>query len=245
MEAIVTNGFPSSRLTSAGRLVGVRRHPRHPVLPHHRVGVRVQPCRVSRLADDGTGVALAERAEKPNGDGLVERETGWQLDEQTAEGSTEVPALAEKSVDQLVDVLQARLMSDRLRHLDGKEEIWRYAGRPALVGGGAVGAMEAGVDLTGREPRGIALQVSPFSDKFIFDGRRNRPPGGADVQTPVICWRVGRLQLRCLVRSVEIQESPSISRCTILTGSLELIASATRLLWQCSGSASRQSRHTF
>ena len=153
---------------------------------------------MARLEDGRGRVEFAEGVEEVVGEGLVERERGWKLDEQWAElgDGTRVQAggLIEEGLEESAGVGELGFMGDGAGHLYGEAEVIRRGGGPAFPGFTQVRAVEAGVDLDAVEAVSVALEVGEVG----VSGRGKRvgvlfgegPAGGADMDV-IECGRVG------------------------------------------------------
>jgi len=105
---------------------------------------------VARLAHHRAVEAGAQALEEGGRQLAVEGERGRQLHQQRTQPVAESADLVEERGQRrrgLGRGLQAGLVRERARHLHGEAEAARRRGRPALVGGALVRAVERGVDL--------------------------------------------------------------------------------------------------
>jgi hypothetical protein len=120
-------------------------------------------------------------------DAGAEGEFGWKLHEDWAELFAEPMTFLEESLQKRAAVYELCGVRDGLRNLDGKPEIRRRAGGPALPGFTHVGPVEAGVDFDAVENGRAALQVRSFGREGCRVLLWERPAGGANAEMLWMC----------------------------------------------------------
>ena len=81
---------------------------------------------MTRLTDKGTCKAMPQLHEKGIGCALLERQAGRELQQERAEPRSKPGHLRQKAVQCGVSLLQAALVRDRPRDLDGEAEVLRH-----------------------------------------------------------------------------------------------------------------------
>src|SRR5678815_251220 len=118
-----------------------------------------KPAWMPRLDHEGTRISRAECLEETPDGWRVIREAWWQLHEETAELRAEAPHLGQKCIEYRVRVDESLLVGERLGDFGSKPKIVRNARGPSRVRGRPMRVVEARVDLDGRKPRGVSLEV--------------------------------------------------------------------------------------
>jgi hypothetical protein len=135
-----------SRIASGlrgGRYPGrIRRYARDPMSSQQLLSVRAEPALVPRLARDRARVQSAQGREERLAVVDVERERRRKLHEEGAKPRAQPLRLLEKDLEQHVGGHERLIMGDRAREFDGEAKVRRHRGRPALVDGSPVLAVE-------------------------------------------------------------------------------------------------------
>ena len=119
---------------------------RHVVLGEQREHAVVNPAALPEL-DRESDVARQLRKKLRDGRKLRRREVGTELNENRAELVAELARAVEELRGEIVDVAQAPLVGDLLRHLEREDEIVRRSLRPAANGLRHRARVEGRIDL--------------------------------------------------------------------------------------------------
>jgi hypothetical protein len=144
------------------------------------VGRRIEPARVSWLANQPRRGGRDEPGQERLHDLWIEGQLGRHLQEQDAKLATESANFIEEAGKPFVAIDELALVGDGLRDLGCEAEGGGDAFGPALPGHAAVGAMEGGVDLDGVEARGVTDEGGCAFAEMLGVLGGDAPAGGAD-----------------------------------------------------------------
>ena len=155
-------------------------HTCHPVALPQYVHRRFEPAGMAGFAGHRHVGATPQHREEGRGGARVEDQARRQLHQQAAELRAQPGDRVEEGAERIPHPMQARVVGDRLWHLDREAELLRHAGGPAFEGARLVRAIERGVDLDDGKTRGITRQVAVARAEQVHVLRRDRPPRAAD-----------------------------------------------------------------